>query len=117
MRATPPKHAARSRTVTAYLLGLQAVISISIGMTVLLAPAAQGTMLAVPIMPGARANLAKWVINAGGTLSGTGHLPGSIMINGSRASLLPAALAHGAILIAPPTNDDHQKFRDPGVAS
>lgn len=102
----------RSGTGAARLLGLQVLIGLGIFAATLLAPAAQGTMLAVPVIPGARDGLAYWVIDAGGKLAGAGRYPGSMLVTGNRDSLFPAALSHGVLLIAAPANDCADSIKD-----
>jgi hypothetical protein len=66
----------------------------------LLSPPASGTMLLVPIGPASAATVEAVGRSGGGRMGGTGPLPGSRFVDGERATLLPAALAHGMVLIS-----------------
>ena len=83
------------------LLGVQIALSAIVLGAALLAPPARGTMLAIPLAPSAR-TVADWTLSAGARIVGTGRLPGSLIITGSRDRLLIAALRHGALLTAAP---------------
>lgn len=64
------------------------------------APPSSGTMLLVPIVPASAAAVEDVGLDAGATLGGVGPFPRSRFVEGDRARLLPAALAHGMILIS-----------------
>jgi hypothetical protein len=64
------------------------------------APPAEGTMLLVPLVPASAASIENVGLGAGATLGTTGPLPASRFVTGERARLLPAALAHGMILVS-----------------
>lgn len=70
-------------TVTAAALGLAAL------------PPANGPMLVVPVTGSATAAFA-----GGGKLLGAGLMPGTLVVSGDRAVLLPHLLRHGAFAIA-----------------
>jgi hypothetical protein len=62
------------------------------------APPVRGTMLVVPV--GATAAAA--ALTPGTTILGRGWLPGSLVVSGDRATLLPHLLRHGALALAGP---------------
>jgi hypothetical protein len=63
-------------------------------------PPSRGTMLLVPLAPAAAAAVEEVGLGAGATLGPIGPLPASRFVEGERDRLLPAALAHGMILIS-----------------
>jgi len=80
-------------------LALQAALLLAPGLLAF-APPARGTMLLVPLVPANAAMVENVGTRAGGTLGGVGPLPRSRFVEGERARLLPAALAHGMILVS-----------------
>ncbi|CAN5518442.1 hypothetical protein BH10PSE14_BH10PSE14_24040 [soil metagenome] len=56
-------------------------------------------MVIAPTVPGDPATTYRWAVSAGALLIAPGPYPGSIVVHGSRATLLLPALAHGAFLI------------------
>ncbi|MFC3711073.1 hypothetical protein ACFOMD_00730 [Sphingoaurantiacus capsulatus] len=58
-------------------------------------PPANGPMLVVPVTGSATA-----AFSGGGRLIGDGLLPGTLVVTGDRATLLPHLLRHGAVAIA-----------------
>jgi hypothetical protein len=62
-------------------------------------PAANGLMLVAPLVPGRPATTIRWLLPTGATLAAPGPYAGSFVVEGSRAALLPAALANGALLL------------------
>ena len=80
----------RSRGV----LTLQVVTTAgAVGLAML--PPAQGTMLVVPVTGSATAAFA-----GGGRLIGDGLVPGTLIVTGDRATLVPHLLRNGAVAIA-----------------
>lgn len=65
---------------------------------VTLAPPARGFMVIVPILVTARPAVA--ASRSDGLIVAAGALPGSIIVVGDRARILPAALADGSIVLA-----------------
>ncbi|RYG22688.1 MAG: hypothetical protein EON93_24865 [Burkholderiales bacterium] len=67
-------------------------------------PPAQGKMLLVPIWPGAAQGMLARATQQGALLIGSGPLPNSFVVSGSRAAIAEAMLDHGVLLLAaPPT--------------
>jgi hypothetical protein len=62
-------------------------------------PAADGLMLVVTLVPGRPATTIRWLLPTGALLAAPGPYAGSFVVEGSRAILLPAALANGALLL------------------
>jgi hypothetical protein len=67
--------------------------------TLAMIPAADGLMLVVPLVPGRPATTIRWLLPTGAMLAAPGPYAGSFVVEGSRAALLPAALANGALLL------------------
>ena len=65
----------------------------------MLLPAAEGLMLVVPLVPGRPAATIRWLLPTGALLAAPGPYAGSFVVEGSRAALLPAAMANGALLM------------------
>lgn len=65
----------------------------------MLAPAASGPMLVMPLVPGRPAATIHWLLPTGALLAAPGPYAGSFVVDGSRADLFPAALANGALLL------------------
>ncbi|NYT42677.1 hypothetical protein HZY97_18025 [Sphingomonas sp. R-74633] len=66
----------------------------------LFAPPSRGTMLLVPLVPASAASVENVGLGAGAILGSPGPLPASRFVEGERTRLLPAALAHGMILVS-----------------
>lgn len=64
-----------------------------------LAPASDGLMLVAPLVPGRSASTIGWLLPAGALLAASGPYDGAFVVEGSRAKLLPLALANGALLL------------------
>lgn len=62
-------------------------------------PPPAGAMLIVPLVPTETGRTVRWALAVGARLAAPGPYAGSIVVDASRATLFPAALAHGAILI------------------
>jgi hypothetical protein len=65
-----------------------------------LLPPVSGVMLVLPTMTADPGATLRWVTPAGGSLVAPGPYPGAFVITGNRAAILPAALRHGALVIA-----------------
>jgi hypothetical protein len=65
-----------------------------------LAPAPDGLMLVAPLRPVTPGATVHWLLPTGALLAAPGPYPGSFVVEGSRAALLPAALANGAVLLS-----------------
>lgn len=78
------------------VLGQCALVAAGLG-AVAFAPPAQGAMLLVPV-GGSGGGIVNAAVSNGARLLGPGPLPGSIVVSGSRARILPAALAAGAFV-------------------
>lgn len=77
----------------------QVVGAIMLLMIAALAPPAHGRMLIVTLPGGASA--APLIARASSVL-GRGPLPGSIVVRGDRAALMPTALSHGILVLGAP---------------
>lgn len=64
-----------------------------------LAPAPEGLMLVAPLVPGSPASTIRWLLPTGALLAAPGPYDGAFVVEGSRAKLLPLALANGALLL------------------
>lgn len=81
-------------TRTAWMLPLQLSITIAI-LLLAAAPPARGMLLVVPL-----GGSAIEALTAGGRFVASGPLPGSLIVHGDRATLVPHLLRHGAIVLA-----------------
>lgn len=66
-------------------------------------PPAQGRMILVPIAPGAAQGMIARATHHDARLVDYGPLPGSFVVEGSRAALWPEMLSHGVLLLAAPS--------------
>lgn len=82
------------RTRVAWVLPLQVLVMVAL-LVLAAAPPARGMMLVVPVGGSATVALA-----GGARFVSGGPLPGTIVVNGDRATLLPHLLRHGAIAVA-----------------
>jgi hypothetical protein len=94
-------HARFSFSITMIVLQLVAVTA-SLA-AIALYPPARGTMLLVPVWPGAERALAARAIQAGARLVDRGPLANSLVISGDRAAIWSAMASSGVIAIAAPT--------------
>jgi hypothetical protein len=82
------------------LLAGQLVAAV-VGMAVLLlSPPGTGAMLLVPVAGGSEGDMISFALLHDAQLVGRGPVAGSVVVRGSRARLLPAALAAGLLVIA-----------------
>lgn len=68
----------------------------------LLAPPAYGAIMLVPLTPAAAAGLPALALQGEARLIAAGPLPGSLIVEGARGRLAPAALAHAVLPLASP---------------
>lgn len=92
----------KTQKTSAVILGGQLCTSALVLAAVLLAPPAEGTMLAVPMAPAFDSHAARWATQAGGKILGTGRFAGSFVITGRRDEMFAAALRHGTLIVAAP---------------
>lgn len=72
-----------------------------LGVALVLAPPADGPMLILPLWPTSTAATLGWAfIDVDARLVGIGPLAGSVVVSASRDRLFPAAIKHGALLVA-----------------
>lgn len=65
-------------------------------------PPASGTMILIPLWPGAEQGLTARAVNAGARLVDRGPLPGSLVISGDSSTIASAMLPHGILIINGP---------------
>ena len=87
-----------SRTI----LRVQLAIASAVFITTIAAPPAAGAMIAIPVSDAAPHSVAQWATEAEGKIVGSGRIPGSLIILGARARLLPAAIQNHALLLRAP---------------
>jgi hypothetical protein len=73
---------------------------IAVTALVALLPPADGMILVAPLIPGRPAETIGWLLPTGALLAASGPYDGAFVVKGSRAALLPAAIANGAVLLA-----------------
>lgn len=98
MAYVPPK----MQKTSALILGSQLCTSSLVLAAALLAPPAEGTMLAIPMAPALDSHAARWATQAGGKIIGTGRIAGSFVITGRRDEIFAIALRHGTLIVAAP---------------
>lgn len=86
------------------MLVLQMVTVVAILAAVALYPPAKGTMILVPIWPGADRGLAAHAIEAGAQLVDAGPLPHSLVVSGVRAMIAPVMLSRGVLIVTAPAS-------------
>ena len=79
-------------------LALQGIAAILVLAAIAFAPPANGAMLVIPLLPTARP--AVEATKAGGLIVAAGAIPGSVIVAGDRARILPAVLVGGSIVIS-----------------
>ncbi len=84
------------------LLAVQLVaVSASLA-AIALYPPEQGTMLLIPVWPGAEHRLTARAVEAGALLVDRGPLPNSLVVSGARSAILPTMLSSGVLTVSGP---------------
>lgn len=84
-----------------WALRVQGVLVLA-ALLVSLAPMTDSAAIYVPLTQAAHAHGPAWVRSHGGTLLGTGPLPGSFLIRGQTSAAILSAAAQGALLLSVP---------------
>jgi hypothetical protein len=87
---------------TSTLLVLQLLAASAILAAIAFFPPPRGTMILVPLWPGAEQGMTARAVDAGAVLVDRGPLPGSLVISGDRAAIAPGMLAHGVLILTGP---------------
>ena len=89
----------KSRNATLGLVIAGQMVLITAALLIGIAPQAEGTMLVIPIVPSAPGATMRWVAQAGGLLVVPARRGGALVVFGARASMVRAALRHGALIV------------------
>lgn len=89
------RHSFRRSLVAGQVLGTLAIFAL-----VALAPPAQGTMLLVPLSGQSESRVVTIALDRGATLVGRGPLPSSVIVYGTRTSLLGPLSRAGVLALS-----------------
>ncbi|SOB79776.1 hypothetical protein SAMN06297144_0725 [Sphingomonas guangdongensis] len=100
MPVLPVAEAVCRPTARYRLLAGQLVAAVVGVAALLLSPPVTGAMLLIPVAGGNEGDMIRFAFLHDAQLIGRGPVAGSVMVRGTRARLLPAALAAGLLVIA-----------------